>query len=51
MLAHYRVTPQCEGVGVGGGVLAVYMTQGSSILFWIENMHALHFSCVSKDLP
>ena len=32
----------CPGGG-GGGVLEVYMTGGSDIFFWVENLHARYF--------
>ena len=28
---------------VPGGVLEVYMTGGSDVLFWVENLHARYF--------
>ena len=29
--------------GGGGGVLEVYMTGGSDVFFWVENLHARYF--------
>ena len=33
----------------GGGVLEVYMTGGSDVFFWVENLHARYFFG-SRDL-
>ena len=35
--------------GGGGGVLEVYMTGGSDVFFWVENLHARYFFG-SRDL-
>ena len=32
----------------GGGILAVYMMEGSDVFFWVENLHPLFFG--SRDL-
>ena len=45
---HPRVQPGGGGGG-GWGVLEVYMTVGSNVFFWIENLHARYFFG-SRDL-
>ena len=53
ILINVNTTPEQTLVQVsrrkGGGVLTVYMTEGSVIIFWVENLHPPYFFG-SRDL-